>query len=661
MATASPIGLRLPVSASATDIFVPSSQPNVHGSAVYRGLHRGEYLYRCNTKDEMWAIAASHDVEACVRCEGRVWIDFMRARVQDRMDANDSASGVLGGIRVGMVAPQCADDLRVSDEPARVSEGEDEEVLSFLDGASAVHVSCTLLTKFGVYSEAARRKQHTTVLLPSHIGAVQLFGDVVVRPGETVLLSSADSTLASLIVTRHQLRVARGGALELVRLELRDSIGGSAIYNDGEARAVNCSFIRCNTSTNAIRRIMEVNVPSGSEEAPPTKGAALSAFGGALHSSGLEFVAVGSKFEECVVSSARVANWGGAIAVFGGRLSLLAGTLLRRNAAVGGSYSAGGGAVFTFGARAEIDSGVLDGNEVRSGEPQRGLVVLFGGAVAAFGGTADIGGSTFSRNMVVGPGMSGGLVAYLLGGALCLQFSVVCEVRACHMQENEVQEGQLLRGGAISASTETKTLPNGASASIVLTTLSVVDSVFDSNMARGGDSIGEEVQGGALHCTACELTLLAKVVFRANSVSGRGKNVGGGAVCVTQGSVLVAADATEFVGNAAEGSGPLGGGLLLYESPQKVQLHDAIFASNAVRPSGGFGYGGRLSAPDTATHACSYACTHARTHARACAFMQRRTHLLFACRYCCGCISCRALRDLGLTQVQSMSIRVRFT
>jgi hypothetical protein len=266
--------------------------------------------------------------------------------------------------------------------------------------------------------------------------------------------------------------------------------------------------------------------------------------------------------------------------------------------------------VFTFGARTEIDSGVLDGNEVRSSEPQRGLVVLFGGAVAAFGGTADIGGSTFVRNVVAGPGVRGGLVAYLLGGALSLQFSVVCEVRTCHMQENEVQEGQLLRGGAISASTETKPLPNGTSASVVLTTLSVVDSVFDSNLARGGDSIGEEVQGGALHCSACELTLLAKVVFRANSVSGRGKNVGGGAVCVTQGSVLVAADATEFIANAAEGSGPLGGGLLLYESPQKVLLHDAIFASNSVCPSGGFGYGGRLSPHPTQLR------IHARTHAR---------------------------------------------
>jgi hypothetical protein len=80
-----------------------------------------------------------------------------------------------------------------------VSEGEeaDEELLSFLDGASAVHVSCALLTKFGVFSEAARRKQHTTVSLPSHIGAVQLFGDVVVTPGETLLLSSADDTLAA--------------------------------------------------------------------------------------------------------------------------------------------------------------------------------------------------------------------------------------------------------------------------------------------------------------------------------------------------------------------------------------------------------------------------------------------------------------------------------
>jgi hypothetical protein len=160
------------------------------------------------------------------------------------------------------------------------------------------------------------------------------------------------------------------------------------------------------------------------------------------------------------------------------------------------------------------------------------------------------------------------------------------------MQENKVQEGQLLRGGAISASTETKTLSNNALTSVVLTTLSVVDSLFESNLARGGDSIGEEVQGGALHCSACELTLFAQVVFRLNGVSGRGKNIGGGALSVTQGSVLVA-NATDFIGNAAEGSGPLGGGLLLYESPQKVQLQDAMFESNSVRPSSGFGYGGR--------------------------------------------------------------------
>ena len=366
MAAASTIGLRLPVSASATDIFVPSSDQAVHGSVVYRGLHRGEYLYRCNTKDETWAISAKKDdVQAWVRCEGRVWIDFMRAQARDGVDANDSVSGVLGGIRAGVVAPQCTDNLHISSEPAPVSEGEeaDEELLSFLDGASAVHVSCALLTKFGVFSEAARRKQHTTVSLPSHIGAVQLFGDVVVTPGETLLLSSADDTLASLIVSQHQLRVTRGGALQIVRLEVRDSIGGSAIFNDGTTRAVNCSFIRCIASTNAIRRIMEVNVPSGSEEALPTKGAALLAFGGAMHSSGLEFVAIGSNFEECVVSAARVVNWGGAIAVFGGKLSLLAGTSLSRNAAIGGTYSAGGGAVFAFGAHVEIDSARCKGTQ----------------------------------------------------------------------------------------------------------------------------------------------------------------------------------------------------------------------------------------------------------------------------------------------------------
>ncbi len=104
-------------------------------------------------------------------------------------------------------------------------------------------------------------------------------------------------------------------------------------------------------------------MPSGSEEALPTKGAALLAFGGAMHSSGLEFVAIGSKFEECVVSAARVVNWGGAIAVFGGRLSLLAGTSLSRNAAIGGTYSAGGGAVFAFGAHVEIDSARCKGTQ----------------------------------------------------------------------------------------------------------------------------------------------------------------------------------------------------------------------------------------------------------------------------------------------------------
>jgi hypothetical protein len=163
------------------------------------------------------------------------------------------------------------------------------------------------------------------------------------------------------------------------------------------------------------------------------------------------------------------------------------------------------------------------------------------------------------------------------------------------MRQNEVQEGETMHGGAISASSEASTaitISNDASTSVALTRLSVVDSLFDSNLARGGDSIGEEVQGGAVHCLACNLTLFAQVVFRSNSVSGRGKNVGGGAVSVAQGSVLVAAHATHFIGNSAAGSGPLGGGLILYKSPKKVEMHDARFESNSVHPSRGSGFGG---------------------------------------------------------------------
>jgi hypothetical protein len=32
------------------------------------------------------------------------------------VDANDSVSGVLGGIRAGVVAPQCTDNLHISSE-----------------------------------------------------------------------------------------------------------------------------------------------------------------------------------------------------------------------------------------------------------------------------------------------------------------------------------------------------------------------------------------------------------------------------------------------------------------------------------------------------------------------------------------------------------------
>jgi hypothetical protein len=86
------------------------------------------------------------------------------------------------------------------------------------------------------------------------------------------------------------------------------------------------------------------------------------------------------------------------------------------------------------------------------------------------------------------------------------------------------------------------------------------------------------------------------VVFRSNSVSSPGKSVGGGAISVGQSSaVLVATGATDFIGNTAVGSSPLGGALYIQDSPKEVRLQNPTFESNAVHPSSGCGYGGTPS------------------------------------------------------------------
>jgi hypothetical protein len=293
-----------------------------------------------------------------------VWLDVDTS--QARSDLLDLTATARGGMHFNFGMERCAQVLGKLMIPVFNGDASAEPVmLSFESAASAVEVACLLLWHAGPYSMGSRSRE-TTIVLPSAIEAIELIGDIVVGEGESFTLQAGENADAALILGKFQVRVATGGKLDIVRVKLSNATAGPALHIDGgEVTAINSSFVDCMAGTNRVSRYAAGLTPKGSETHPPIAGTYLGVLGSAitLLGSSSKFISRGCNLERNVARGARVANWGPALASYGGHV-ILDSTIIKQNAALGGTFSVFGGAMFNLFTKLEIDSSYFLANEI---------------------------------------------------------------------------------------------------------------------------------------------------------------------------------------------------------------------------------------------------------------------------------------------------------
>jgi hypothetical protein len=333
------------------------------------------------------------------------------------------------------------------------SEAEDE-LLSFTNADSAVDVSCTLLRQFGTYTTAGRSNK-VTVRLPARIDKIELVGDIVVKAGQRVRIEATEGQLVNVIVGRWQLRVEPTAQLELVRLALSGSTGGSVVHNEGDLVIDSCLFSRNAASINAILRFVEV-LAAGDVDTSGSGSAFLAAMGGAVLSVGTNasISVFSTRFEGNSVSSARAANLGGAIGGLGGTASIR-GAFLSKNTATGGTVAAWGGALFFFFAKnVSIENAEFTQNEVSLLDPMSTADCLVTSGMYAYGGAihvqqsaGTVRASVFQFNVASGGSQSS------FGGAISVADSSSLDVDSSSLFHNEAHSSRRsVGGGAIRVS-----------------------------------------------------------------------------------------------------------------------------------------------------------------------------------------------------------------
>ena len=338
----------------ATDAYFPEGG-HFGGWAVYRGSQRRhQWLYRCLQEPETWVITLNVDREAWRLCEGRLWIELEAVRV--RLNHSGDATSVYGLHFDLSPIRECSG---MTDKSAETDSAQAQAAAELL-APEPNNVACTLLMQFGAHTVGTGGRS-VTVRVPSVLDGIKLLGDVVVRAGDTLVLE-AELQSALLIVGRRQLRVERGGKLDLVRINLVDSVESSAVYSDGALHLLNCTFERCVVSTNFVTRVAEGLVPSNTPLglAP----AILGSWGGAILAfwTSASVIASGTSFVTNAARGGHIVNAGGAIGAFGASVTLEAGTTFRNNYVEGGTFIARGGAISLAYARLEVSNAVFSHN-----------------------------------------------------------------------------------------------------------------------------------------------------------------------------------------------------------------------------------------------------------------------------------------------------------
>jgi hypothetical protein len=289
---------------------------------------------------------------------------------------------------------------------------ESVELLRFAEASTPTQVACGLFFKFGPHAIQGKRPLQSIVHLPHQIGAVRLVGDLIVRDGRSVKLVSRRIGAVKIVVGRHRIRVERGGSMDLVRLELSDSEGSSAVYSEGVVQMTNSTFSRCSVGMNFVSKFGEGLVDKGDGRQAPRQGAYLGAVGGAVFCStaSAKCGASGSTFanNQCNGTNA-VVSFGAAVFAFGGTV-VLQSTALRHNVVYGGSRahtSSGGAAMLLY---ARLDATDVSFQENSASGPAR---FVLGGALGAAQSVIRAQSTVFEANTAAGGRRSseGGAIA----------------------------------------------------------------------------------------------------------------------------------------------------------------------------------------------------------------------------------------------------------
>jgi hypothetical protein len=601
-----PFGLH--IDGLVTDLFVRTDR-HENGLPVYKSVGSNYLMYRCisGPEGETWVISAADDADARSRCEGDVQVAPDTAQAHP-ISGNMDNPPVLQGFRFVGGLEQCAqilqnEDSRRAQIRSHIDADVGAKVVFFADGVKEQDVACTMLWLLGPYSPVRQDGMQTRLVLPHALGRIELAGDILVRKGESLLIETEEALASAattvVVVGERQLRVEVDGKLTLVRTRLADSVGSSALLNQGEAVAMNATFERCSTGLSVVTLLFGgyANIQHMT----------LVALGGAVLNLGDQatFTSVGSSFVGCSAISNSGAVGGGAIASVSGRVRLER-TVIRQCVAEGYGRAAlaGGGAVYAvIGKSIEAFDSMFLGNQAlrrpSGADPHGSTFISYGGGIMlALRTQGVIHGSTFENNSVTSTN------ALETGGAVSVGQDANLRISSA-----------VFRGNSAHGNAECKASRGGALISQLGASVEVRDTLFEANSAKGAIF----AQGGAL-CIFGTVVLRSGVVFRSNIVSGQGNVVAGGAVAVLQDDPVIspnftAVESPSFVANVAEGTGPQGGALFLsVGSRDAAHLAGADFSESRVRVTEGFGHGGaiRVSTGGARLENCSFTANVAR-------------------------------------------------
>jgi hypothetical protein len=366
---------------------------------------------------------------ASVGCVGVAWLDLHtgQARLQLRPQAEvEMVPWIIYDI------PNACSAVLLSAPPVV------GDMLVF-SGASVHMVQCWLMRFFGPQA-TPQSMRASQVDFGDGIPTADLVSDVVIRAGQRLSLLGHGGTVR---VAKWQVQVRHGGALEIVRLGVAESVMSSAIVVEGDASFANSTFIDCSARLNAV-----------SEHGLDSRGGAISVIGqGRL------------KMQHCS---------------------------MRRNTVHGGGECTGGALLISESSSAELVGTELSGN------------IAIGSRTAAHGGAIHVRDnsrlrleqSTLLRNVADGSNCT----FYVFAGAVSLDDNSVAAVSESEIAEN-VAKAALSDtcGGAFYATSSRLVLATSR------INRNVADCGFGRNAANGGFGGAIYLSSSAAQIVGCEL------------------------------------------------------------------------------------------------------------------------------------------------------------